>query len=177
MDYSLNKESVQSPNWSLFSCYGRCPENFFKILWFHCILTEFSQGYYLDRCHQVCTSPSGGWHLYKWHMVPLLSGSLNWPLGQMHTQYKAVKISKVYQISNFHEWHLATHWHSGKWYPLLEVYPLNCLWGMIIKKNLSSLHCILTELYPLNWLHTFPGQTVLVAFEENFIFASFPMVH
>ena len=28
-----------------------------------------SQGYYLDRCYQVCTSPSGGWHLYKQHMV------------------------------------------------------------------------------------------------------------
>ena len=46
----------------------------------------YSQGYYLDRCHQVCTSPSGGWYLNKWHMVTWLSGSL---------------------ISNFHEWHLA----------------------------------------------------------------------
>ncbi len=36
-----------------------------------------SQGYYLDRCHQVWTSPSGGWHLCTWHMVTWLSGSLN----------------------------------------------------------------------------------------------------
>ncbi len=28
-----------------------------------------SQGYYLDRCHEVCTWPSWGWHLYNWHMV------------------------------------------------------------------------------------------------------------
>ena len=53
-----------------------------------------SQGYYLDRCHQVCTSPSGDWHLYIWHMVTCPTSL-------------AVKISKVYQISNFHEWHLA----------------------------------------------------------------------
>ena len=26
---------------------------------------QSSQGCYLDRCHQVCTSPSGSWHLYK----------------------------------------------------------------------------------------------------------------
>ena len=55
-----------------------------------------SQGYYLARCHQVCTSPSGGWHMVTW-----LSGSLHWPLGQVH--------STIWRS-----------WHSGKWYPLLN---------------------------------------------------------
>ena len=40
---------------------------------------------YMERCYQVCTSPSGAWHLHKWHMVTWLSGSLIWPLGQVHS--------------------------------------------------------------------------------------------
>ena len=50
-----------------------------------------NQGYYLARCHQMCPSPSGGWHLCKWHMFTWLSGSLDWPLGQVHLGSHLVK--------------------------------------------------------------------------------------
>ena len=81
-----------------------------------CNSANNSLGYYMDRFHQVCTSTSGGWHLYLWHMVTWLSKFL------------------IFLNGNTCNRTSVTDFHSGKWYPLLNK-PSFC---QILKRCLVS---------------------------------------